>query len=85
MPRGLGGSRWRPNPSAAEARAALEVLKGLTTAGGGGAGGDDKASLEYLTVRMDHDRGPGRWAELFGMHKIPRIQGAWCKGHYKAP
>ena len=51
MPRGLGGSRWRSKPTAAEARAALEVLKGLSAAADGGAGGDDKASLEYLTVR----------------------------------
>ncbi len=56
MPRGLGGSRWRSSPSAAEARAALEVLKGLTAAGDGGPGGDDKANLEYLTVRMNRVR-----------------------------
>ena len=51
LPRSLGGSRRRSGPSAAEARAALELLMGLTEAASGGAGGAGKADLDYLSVR----------------------------------
>ena len=51
LPRGLGGSRRRSGPSAAEARAALEVLRDLTAAADGSGGSGDEANLEYLSVR----------------------------------
>ena len=53
LPRSLGGLQRRSGPSAAEARAALQVLRELSAAANGGGGSEEKDNLEYLSVRED--------------------------------